>query len=294
VSQGGALGVLEAEVRMQEKPLVVLCTRGEIKPDAIAEEATKKTPADASCIKCVRVTTWDSHPCTEAAQVQSGLAARRSTLSTAPSKGLAHGVKWGAARGGATHHETRQLQLYARGDMYSRQHSMIYEHVHNIRENIHLLLNLAPNHVPEHRFGSRGASAHVYASTPILAASVRSSVIAEKGRTAPTPTARAVEGGEGLNADVGEEDTQAGVGDGVISRASHELPRALAERCSHVRPIHVHLNNGRVCIGFQASRRRSAARGLRSCFCMRRWSYGWRAALVTLSSGRRVKCRVWI
>jgi hypothetical protein len=135
VSQGGALGVLEAEVRGQEKPLVVLCTRGEIKPDAIAEEATKKTPADASCIKCVRVTTWDSHPCTEAAQVQSGLAARRSTLSTAPSKGLAHGVKRRAACGRARRHETHELQLHARGDMYSRQHSMVYEHVHNIQEN---------------------------------------------------------------------------------------------------------------------------------------------------------------
>jgi hypothetical protein len=56
VSQGGALGVLEAEVRMQEKPLVVLCTRGELEADAMAEETPKKMPAAASCIKCVRVT----------------------------------------------------------------------------------------------------------------------------------------------------------------------------------------------------------------------------------------------
>jgi hypothetical protein len=180
----------------------VLCTRAELKADAIAEEATKKTPAAASCRRCVRVATWRSNPGTEAAQVQDGIAARRKTLSTPPSKGLTRrGAEARRARPrrlqGARHHETHELQLRARGPMYSREHPMVYRHVHNIHENIHLLHNLAPNHAPKHRIGTRGASAGVSASTPVLAASVSSSVIAGTGRTAPARTARAVEGDEG-------------------------------------------------------------------------------------------------
>jgi hypothetical protein len=140
---------------------------------------------------------------------------------------------------------------------------------------------------------TRGASAGVCASTPVIAASVFSSAIAGARRTAPTPTARPAKGAEGLSADVGEEERQAGAGTGAAGRASRELPDALAERCAHVRPVPVHLHIGRVSVGFQASWRRSAARGLTSCFCRQRWSYGWCAALVTLSSGRSDECRVW-
>jgi hypothetical protein len=69
VKQGGALNFVEMEVREQEKSLVVLCTRSELKADAIIEEAAKKTPPAASCIRRVRVTTWCSSPSAEGAQV---------------------------------------------------------------------------------------------------------------------------------------------------------------------------------------------------------------------------------
>jgi hypothetical protein len=72
------------------------------------------------------------------------------------------------------------------------------------------------------------------------------------------------------------------------------LAGALAEQRANVLAVPVHLHIGRVGVGVQASRRRSAARGLTPGSCRQRWSCGWLAALVTLSSGRRVKCRVWI
>jgi hypothetical protein len=61
---------LEADVRERKKSLVVLRARSEIKADAMDEEATKKTPAAASCRRCVRIATWRSKLGTEATQVR--------------------------------------------------------------------------------------------------------------------------------------------------------------------------------------------------------------------------------